>query len=87
MSEEELITLVAPAAASAASWNGREFLVEDGVVSVPRGAIDELSAHGYSLPKPKKAKSAKDSKQPATGTDAGSGEGADGDSGAAGEGA
>ena len=56
MSDEELIKLAAPVDAGAASWNGREFPVEDGYVSVPRAAIDDLAPHGFSLPKSKKGK-------------------------------
>lgn len=60
MSDEELIQLAAPEGAGSVSWNGNEYLVEDGVVSVPRGAIDGLAPHGFTLPKAKKVKPAKD---------------------------
>lgn len=60
MSDEELIQLAAPDGVDSASWNGNEYQVEDGLVSVPREAIDDLAPHGFGLPKAKKAKPAKD---------------------------
>lgn len=86
MSEEELIKLAAPEDASAASWNGKEFPVQDGLVSVPRAAMDDLLPHGFSLPKPRKPKASKEPKVPSSEGGEGNAVGQEGGDGA-GEGA
>ncbi|MDE2426912.1 MAG: hypothetical protein KGO96_13510 [Elusimicrobia bacterium] len=55
---EELIKLDAPEDAGSVSWGGVEYPVEGGSVQVPPAAVADLASHGFSLPKPRKGKSA-----------------------------
>ncbi|MDE1919047.1 MAG: hypothetical protein KGH96_23650 [Sphingomonadales bacterium] len=55
---DELIKLDAPEGAELVSWGGVEYAVENGSVQVPAAAIGDLASHGFSLPKPRKGKTA-----------------------------
>ena len=52
---DQTVKLAAPDDVSFASWNGQEFAVEDGLVTVPSEAADALAEHGFTVPKAKKA--------------------------------
>lgn len=56
----DLFKLNAPDGAGSASFDGVEYLVENGSISVPAEAIEPLAAFGFEAPKPKRASKARD---------------------------
>lgn len=47
-----LVKMVPPEGGTGCSFDGKEYVVDNGVVEVPNEAVAELIGHGYKFPPP-----------------------------------